>query len=119
MGGSCPRCGLPGYRSVEKRGGRHYVYYVHYTPKTKKVRKCYVGPAARYEYVEHMHSLDLDNLESVDYFAVAMNALKNYVRRVEKEAEERPQLKGELLSKVERLIAVLERLREELLEEEE
>ncbi|MEM3982545.1 MAG: hypothetical protein QXM71_07505 [Thermofilum sp.] len=111
----CPRCGLPGYRSVEKRGGREYVYYIH-TSKSGS-RKCYIGPMGRYTYVEHMHVLSLQNIESVDYYEVALNALRNYVRRVEKEMEKRPQLRNELISKIDRLIEILERLKARLIEE--
>ncbi|MEM2863361.1 MAG: hypothetical protein QXW20_07625 [Ignisphaera sp.] len=71
----CPRCGLMGTRSVEKRNGRFYVYYVHYVGKSGKLRKCYIGPVEGYRYVEKLHSLALDNLEDVDYIAVALNAL--------------------------------------------
>lgn len=112
---TCPRCGLSGTRSVEKRGGRLYIYYVHHAGNRK--RKCYVGPLGGYALVERIHTLELDNLESVDYFLVALNALRNYVRRARKEAEERPQMKNELLAKVSRLMDILERLREELLGE--
>ncbi|MEM1694593.1 MAG: hypothetical protein QW456_10320 [Ignisphaera sp.] len=75
----CPRCGLMGTRSVEKRNGRFYVYYVHYDSKSGKLRKCYIGPVEGYRYVEKLHSLALDNLEDVDYIAVALNALNCFV----------------------------------------
>jgi len=110
----CPRCGMSGSRIVEKRGNREYVYYVHYIPELKKKRKCYIGPLSGYVLVERMHTLELDNIETVDYFLVALNALKNYVKRVRKEAEERPQMRNELLAKVNRLLNILTKLKHEL-----
>ncbi|MEM4924880.1 MAG: hypothetical protein QXV81_09470 [Ignisphaera sp.] len=77
----CPRCLSVGYRSVERRGGRYYVYYIHYDPVSKSRRRCYIGPVEGYSHAEHMHMLDLDNLESVDYLQVALNAVNAYVRR--------------------------------------
>ncbi|MEM2645415.1 MAG: hypothetical protein QXP03_05015, partial [Desulfurococcaceae archaeon] len=50
----CPRCGNIGYRCVEPRGGREYVYYAHYDPGSKRVRKCYVGPLYSYEHAERL-----------------------------------------------------------------
>ncbi|MEM4003896.1 MAG: hypothetical protein QW836_09945 [Ignisphaera sp.] len=94
-----------------------YVYYAHYQGKGLPRKKCYVGPIDIYEYVEKQHGLGLGGIESTDYYEVALNALRNYVRRVEKEMEERPQLRNELISKIDRLIEILERLRERLVKE--
>ena len=105
---ACPRCGLLGYRSVERRHSRYYVYFIHVDPDTKKMRKCYVGPADGYDYVERMHSLNLDNLDDVDYYDVALNAIAKYILKAEKEIEERQHLREEHLRKVKRLIEILE-----------
>ncbi len=56
----CPRCGrvIAGY-SIEERGGRKYVYAVHYVRDKrgrKKTRKCYLGPLTYYEYVSRLHT---------------------------------------------------------------
>ncbi|MEM4554190.1 MAG: putative integrase [Ignisphaera sp.] len=77
----CPRCGSLGYRSVEKRAGRYYVYYIHRDNASGRVRKCYVGPIEGYNHVEKIHSLNLDNLEDVDYIEVARRAIEFYVDR--------------------------------------
>ncbi|MEM3399201.1 MAG: putative integrase [Nitrososphaerota archaeon] len=79
--GTCPRCGKEGYRSVEKRSGRYYVYYIHRNPLNGKIRKCYVGPADLYEHVEILHSLGLKNIESIDYLEVAKRAVELYIER--------------------------------------
>ncbi|MEM4976514.1 MAG: hypothetical protein QXT64_04235 [Desulfurococcaceae archaeon] len=85
----CPRCGALGYRSVERRGGRYYVYYIHYDPVSKSRRRCYIGPVEGYNHAEHIHMLDLDNLESVDYLKIALNAVNAYVRRARRSEEAR------------------------------
>ncbi|MEM4554216.1 MAG: hypothetical protein QXI86_08340 [Ignisphaera sp.] len=77
----CPRCGIEGYVSVERRGGRYYIYYIHYDPVSKSRRRCYVGPVEGYRHAEHIHMLDLDNLADVDYLQVALNAINAYVLR--------------------------------------
>lgn len=104
---ACPRCGLLGYRSVERRHNRYYVYFIHVDPDTKKMRKCYAGPADGYDYVERMHSLNLDNLDDVDYYDVALNAITKYILRAEKEVSERQHLREEHLRKLKRLIEIL------------
>ncbi|MEM0467974.1 MAG: hypothetical protein QXT27_02090 [Pyrobaculum sp.] len=68
---ACPRCGLPGYRAVELRNGRLYVYYKH--PDAKK--SCYIGPATEYAYVEKFYELDLTNLEQRNYKEIAKRAI--------------------------------------------
>jgi len=60
----CPRCGKPySYIKEVSKGGRVYLYAVHYegtgkvNGKTKIKRKyCYLGPKDRYEYVSKLHS---------------------------------------------------------------
>ena len=54
----CPRCGEPvSYFSIERKGGREYVYAVHYYRERgkRKKRKCYLGPLGHYEYVTRTH----------------------------------------------------------------
>lgn len=111
---TCPRCGMPGYRYVVKQGGRAYIYYRHYVPGSKRDRKCYIGPVAGYVHVEKLHELSLDNLEAIDYFEVSLRSLQTFVRRMSKEISERPQLKVELLAKIDRLVGILANLRREL-----
>lgn len=77
----CPRCGQIGYRYVERRGGRKYVYYAHYDPGSGRVRKCYVGPADVYDHAEKLHALGLSNIENVDYIALARRAVELYVSK--------------------------------------
>ncbi|MEM0467931.1 MAG: hypothetical protein QXT27_01870 [Pyrobaculum sp.] len=62
----CPRCGEYGYRYIESRGNRLYIYYRH-----PGRRNCYIGPLEGYEYVERLHQLSLSNLEELDYVALA------------------------------------------------
>ncbi|MEM1606443.1 MAG: putative integrase [Fervidicoccaceae archaeon] len=84
---TCPRCGGVGYRSVEKRGGRYYVYYIHRDNASGRVRKCYVGPVVEYDHAEKLHTLGLSNIEKIDYIAVARRAVELYVSRSLKSSE--------------------------------
>ncbi|MEM4964523.1 MAG: hypothetical protein QXT13_10305 [Pyrobaculum sp.] len=74
---TCPRCGLLGYRVIERRGGRLYVYYKH--PELKK--SCYVGPVAEYEYVERFYELELTNIERRNYSELAKRAISYIAMR--------------------------------------
>ncbi|MEM4535545.1 MAG: putative integrase [Nanopusillaceae archaeon] len=110
--GVCPRCGGVGYRSVEKRAGRYYVYYIHRDPKTGRVRKCYVGPTVVYDYVEKLHALGLSNIEEVDYVAVARRAVELYVDRALKGKDsERKQVAEKLEELIEFIYRKLELLK--------
>lgn len=75
---TCPRCGSPGSISVEKRGSRRYLYYVHVSDGRRV--KHYVGPADSYVHAERMHELALTNIRDTDYFEVVMRAMSRYVR---------------------------------------
>ncbi|MEM4976044.1 MAG: hypothetical protein QXT64_01825 [Desulfurococcaceae archaeon] len=108
----CPRCGATGYRSVEKRGNRKYIYYIH--KFGEKRRKCYIGPIDGYNHAEKLHSLDLDNLESVDYIEVASNAIHGFARKfslLKTFDERRAELArfGLLVEKVLRFYSMLEK----------
>ncbi|MEM4964521.1 MAG: hypothetical protein QXT13_10295 [Pyrobaculum sp.] len=48
---TCPLCGKMGYRIVEKRGDRLYLYYKHFerVDDRKIQRNCYVGPLDGYK----------------------------------------------------------------------
>lgn len=106
----CPRCHRFGYRSIEKRGNRRYIYYIHRDDAGRR-SKCYVGPVGGYSYAERLHMLDLDNLADVDYLQVALNAVDGFARRfgamrsaeMRREAVERF---GKLVEKVSRLYEV-------------
>ncbi len=78
----CPRCGNIGYRYIESRGEREYIYYAHYDPGSRRVRKCYVGPLYSYEHAERLLTLGLSNIEDVDLATVARRAIEEYVNRV-------------------------------------
>ena len=83
----CPKCGAPGYRRVEPRGGkyrREYVFMVHETREGDKrsIKKCYLGPLEGYIHAERLHSLQLTNLAEQDYLEVIMRAVEKYVERV-------------------------------------
>ncbi|MEM4952206.1 MAG: hypothetical protein QXV81_08100 [Ignisphaera sp.] len=111
---ACPRCGLLGYRSVERRHNRYYIYFIHIDTSTKKIRKCYIGPADGYDYVERIHALNLDNLDNINYYDVALNALIKYILKAEKEIEERQHLREEHLRKIRHLMEILEKAIERL-----
>jgi hypothetical protein len=82
----CPRCGDLGYTVVEPRGGREYVFMVHVKEragKKRRIKKCYLGPADKYEYVERIHGLlALTNIVDQDYLEVVKSAVQKYVDRV-------------------------------------
>jgi len=98
----CPRCG----KSVDwierrKVGDRVYVYAVHVTRTKKggrvkrKIRKCYLGPADKYEYVSRLHSKEglefrglLDRNRAIAY----LDALIKYLENVELNKELRRSL---------------------------
>jgi hypothetical protein len=78
----CPRCGKEiDYISEERRGSRYYVYAVHYVRvgKRKKVEKCYLGPADKYEYAERFVQLDLTNVLDLDFLRVVERAVENFI----------------------------------------
>jgi len=86
----CPRCGKPySYIKEVNRGGRIYLYAVHYegyekeNGKIKLKRKyCYLGPKDKYEYVSKLHSsegLELKGLadreREIEYLKAILNSL--------------------------------------------
>jgi hypothetical protein len=78
----CPHCGLPvEYISEERRGERVYLYAVHYVRvgRRKRVKKCYLGPADKYEYVERFVKLDLTNILDLDFMRVVERAVENFI----------------------------------------
>jgi len=97
----CPRCGKP-YSSIKEvnRGGRVYLYAVHYLGYEKvngkkriKYRYCYLGPKDRYEYVSKLHSsegLELKGLadrdREIEYLEALLKSLTSS-ELSEKEAE--------------------------------
>jgi len=85
LSGVCPKCGRSGSRVVREIGGRRYVYYRHYSPETKGVTYCYVGPADGYVRVECMHNLDLTNVEEQDYVEIAINSLLKAFKKLSRD----------------------------------
>lgn len=86
----CPRCGSP-YSYVEERevGEQVYLYAVHYyyagegRRRRRRKRRCYLGPKSSYVYAEGLLSLGLSGLETVDFVAVAVNAVTRLGAAVE------------------------------------
>jgi len=102
-----------GCRSVERRGGKVYVYYIHYDSKTKW--KCYVGPKEGYTHAEDLHRLSLDNIEDVDYVEVAVNSINAYLRKVALNGGDKA--RKEAVRKLEKLIKYLQLRADELRKE--
>jgi len=112
----CPRCGRPyNYIKEVSKGGRVYLYAVHYegtekvNGKTKIKRKyCYLGPKDRYEYVSKLHSsegLELRGLADRGREIEYLNAiLKNITSSElsEKDAKKIEKILREALKKVRR-----------------
>lgn len=79
----CPRCGIS-YSYIERKkvGSRVYIYAVHYTRvgRVRRVRRCYLGPADRYIYVERIHMLFvLTNLAAQNYIQLAASAIRRTI----------------------------------------
>ncbi|MEM4819488.1 MAG: hypothetical protein QXQ91_04195 [Nanopusillaceae archaeon] len=106
----CPRCGVEGYVSVEKRDNRYYIYIIHIDGRRRR-RKCYIGPLEGYSYVEKLHNLSLDNLVNIDYYQVIVNAVSLWRRRINKKNV------AEALEKINKLIDIFFMMRRELMEE--
>ena len=117
----CPRCGLEiDYVSEERRGSRVYIYAVHYVKegKKKRVNKCYLGPADKYEYAERFVQLDLTNILDLDFMRVVERAVENFINAA-KSADSKELLKyyeksRELKTRLEKLALRVAALREEL-----
>lgn len=85
----CPRCGERiDYVERHKRGGRVYLYAVHYLGYErdssgrvrKRVRKCYLGPEDSYRYVTLTHVKDglvLYGLDKRDRLLTYLEAIIN------------------------------------------
>ncbi|MEM4975948.1 MAG: hypothetical protein QXT64_01330 [Desulfurococcaceae archaeon] len=101
----CPRCGNIGYRCVEPRGGREYVYYAHYDPGSKRVRKCYVGPLYSYEHAERLLLLSLTNVEDIDLVEVAARSIEEYTDRA---LRGKPSVRREALEELRKIRELLE-----------
>jgi hypothetical protein len=120
----CPRCGLEvDYISEERRGSRVYVYAVHYikTGKRKRVKKCYLGPADKYEYAERLVQLDLTNVLDLDFMRIVERAVENFINSAKSAdsrelhkyisaAEEMSVKLVELAEKLDKLVDELERV---------
>lgn len=59
-----------------------YIYYEHYSSGVR--RRYSIGPADGYVYVEKIHSLDLDNLNDVDFYEVRLNLLRFFIKKIVK-----------------------------------
>jgi hypothetical protein len=110
----CPRCGELGYverRVVRTSGGewgkvKTYIYVVHGRGRDK--RRCYIGPAEGYDYVEQHLALGLTNVMDVRYEEVAVSAIDHFLleaqlARTKSEAE-----LAEALERARRLRSLLE-----------
>ncbi|MEM4889551.1 MAG: hypothetical protein QXJ64_08950 [Thermosphaera sp.] len=69
MSVKCPRCGAEGTLYRQKVSGRTYIYIRHRRGKAEK--KCYLGPADEYVFVQRVYSdayvpLSLTNVFDVD-----------------------------------------------------
>jgi len=68
----CPRCGNPfSYIEEVDRGGRLYLYAVHYVKDEsgrRKKRRCYLGPKDGYEYVSKTHDIIFYGLDREDRY---------------------------------------------------
>lgn len=74
----CPRCGEVGYLTVQTNFGREYLYVVHVHGKRR--RKCYIGPAEGYKYVEKLTGIGLTNILDPDrYVRYITLSLRNFV----------------------------------------
>jgi len=68
----CPRCGNSfSYIEEVDRGGRLYLYAVHYVKDEsgrRKKRRCYLGPKDGYEYVSKTHDIIFYGLDREDRY---------------------------------------------------
>jgi hypothetical protein len=68
----CPRCGNPfSYIEEVDRGGRLYLYAVHYVKDEsgkRKKKRCYLGPKDGYEYVSKTHDIIFYGLDREDRY---------------------------------------------------
>lgn len=82
----CPRCGLP-FSYIERRKvkDRTYLYAVHvgYFMGRREIKKCYLGPAGSYDYVNRMHQLGLTNLLDKSQYLDAVHESIQKVLRTE------------------------------------
>ncbi|MEM4619450.1 MAG: hypothetical protein QW607_04480 [Desulfurococcaceae archaeon] len=76
----CPRCRRLGERIIEQRGNRKYIYFYHKKETAGRWGKCYIGPAERYKYVEHIHNIGLKNIKDVNYLDLALRAVYMYIK---------------------------------------
>jgi hypothetical protein len=115
----CPRCGEPGYLERYEVAGRRYLRVVHGRGRNR--RRCYIGPAEGYDYVEQHLALGLTNKLDVRYEEVALSALEHFLLEVqlarsrgEAEVAEALGRVRELRSQLEARLAELRRLEGEL-----
>jgi len=108
------------YVSEERRGSRTYVYAVHIfkSNKRRRVKKCYLGPADKYQHAERLVQLDLTNVLELDFLRVVERAVENFINAA-KNADSKELLKyyeksGELRARLEKLALRVAALREEL-----
>jgi len=112
----CPRCGLP-YSWLDRRvvGDKVYLYAVHVVERkgrSRKIRKCYLGPEESYRYVSMMHEregLVLKGLADGDRALKYLDAIINYLSSIELDRS----LAKELTAKLKQLAERLERYAEE------
>jgi len=102
----CPRCGgRISWVERHRHGDRVYLVAVHYlgydreTGK-KNIKKCYLGPEDVYEYVSRIHEregLELKGLGDDRRYLEYLDALINYISRVELDPEVRLKLGSKFL----------------------
>jgi len=75
----CPRCGNSfSYIEEVDRGGRSYLYAVHYVKdesSKRKKRRCYLGPKDGYEYVSKTHDIIFYGLDREDRYIKYLNEI--------------------------------------------
>jgi len=75
----CPRCGNSfSYIEEVDRGGRSYLYAVHYVKDEsgkRKKRRCYLGPKDGYEYVSKTHDITFYGLDREDRYIKYLNEI--------------------------------------------
>ncbi|MEM1698204.1 MAG: hypothetical protein QXG48_06065 [Thermofilaceae archaeon] len=79
MSVKCPRCGAEGALYRQRIGNREYVYVRHRKGKSEK--KCYLGPANEYVFVQRVYSdaflpLGLKNIADVDLTQVLQRLIE-------------------------------------------
>lgn len=109
----CPRCGLLGTISIERKAGnRRCIYFVHYINKRRF--KHYVGLFDEYVYVEKMHELNLRNIMDVNYFEVVERVITRYIDSYLKRAGDQKAARRKLLAHLQRIIEFCEKKIREL-----